>query len=63
MYLKKKYKAHPHHRQSESTAHSGLITKDLLSQQIVGQISVKSRPFLSDETQSFRLKLFSKQIN
>ena len=55
MYLKKKYKAHPHHRQSESTAHSGLITKDLLSQQIVGQISVKSRPFLSDETQSFGL--------
>ena len=63
---KKKIKSSPHHRQclkSESTAHSGLITKDLLSQQIVGQISVKSRPFLSDETQSFGLELFSKQMN
>lgn len=35
----------------------------LLSQQIVGQISVESRPFLSDETQSFGLELFSKQMN
>lgn len=65
MYLKKNKKLTSSQAVFKVGIHCSFWTdhQRLLSQQIVGQISVKIRPFLSDETQSFGLELFSKQMN